>query len=75
MSRRQRDDLDRRNVLVQKTANGAGFLTEFSRLIDAAKLHIAGIPAQLVEFAIESEAAAAEAYAAPAEMWARNAAE
>ena len=72
--RRQRDDLDRRNVLVQKTANGATFLTEFSRLIDAAKLHIAGIPASLIEFAVEAEAeASADAYAPAAEMWARAA--
>src|SRR5271163_4341476 len=52
--RRQRDDLDRRNVLVQRTSNGAEFLTEFSSLIDQAKGHVATLPARSVEFAIES---------------------
>jgi DNA-binding MarR family transcriptional regulator len=73
--RRQRDDLDRRNVLVQKTSSGAGFLTEFSSLIDTAKIHVETIPAQMLEFKIESEAAITETYAPAAEMWARDAAE
>jgi DNA-binding MarR family transcriptional regulator len=74
--RRQRDELDHRNVLVQKTAGGASFLTEFSRLIDAAKEHIAAIPAQVLEFAVEAEpVAASNAIAPAAEMWARTAAE
>ena len=74
--RRQRDDLDRRNVLVQKTANGAGFLTEFSQLIDQAKIHVESIPAQIVEFAVETDIApASDSYAPPAEIWAHSAAE
>jgi DNA-binding MarR family transcriptional regulator len=75
--RRQRDDLDRRNVLVQKTSNGAGFLTEFSRLIDEAKIHVVSVPAQIVTFTIESENAATsiDSFATPTEMWARAAAE
>jgi DNA-binding MarR family transcriptional regulator len=52
--RRERDDLDRRNVLVQRTAPGAEFLTAFSQLIDAAKAHAATLPARLIEFVIET---------------------
>lgn len=52
--RRQRDDLDRRNVLVQRTTNGAQFLTAFAGLIDEARAHIAGMPARTIEFAVES---------------------
>lgn len=74
--RRQRDDLDRRNVLVQKTSDGAGFLTEFSRLIDEAKIHIESVPARVVEFTVEAETTpASDAYAPPAEVWAHTAAE
>jgi len=68
--RRQRDDLDRRNVLVQKTESGATFLTEFSRLIDEAKTHIAAIPAQLIEFTVDHASPGTADYAAPAEVWA-----
>ena len=73
--RRQRDDLDRRNVLVQKTASGGTFLTEFSALIDTASVHVASIPAQTIEFTVETDAPASESYAPAAEMWARDAAE
>src|SRR5580658_1849751 len=52
--RRQRDDLDRRNVLVQRTGDGAQFLTAFGRLIDDARGHVASLPARLIEFAVES---------------------
>src|SRR6185437_5036988 len=51
---RQRDELDRRNVLVQRTQNGANFLTEFSRLIDEAKDFVATLPSRVVEFAVEA---------------------
>lgn len=51
--RRERDDLDRRNVLVQRTATGGEFLTAFSTLIDLAKEHIAAIPPRMIEFATE----------------------
>ena len=74
--RRQRDDLDRRNVLVQKTADGAGFLTEFSRLIDEAKIHVESVPARIVEFTIDVEiASSADAYAPSDEAWAHTTAE
>lgn len=73
--RRQRDDLDRRNVLVQKTADGAAFLTEFSGLIDTAQQHIATIPAQTIDFAVEAEPAPAQSYAQPQAVWVGDAAE
>ena len=74
--RRQRDDLDRRNVLVQKTANGAGFLTEFSHLIDGAKIHVESILPQIIEFTVETDiTTASDSYAPPAEVWAQTAAE
>ena len=69
--RRERDDLDRRNVLVQRTATGGVFLTAFSGMIDQAKDHVASIPARMIEFATE-------AVQAPEEMpraWAVEAAE
>lgn len=47
--RRQRDDMDRRNVLVQRTDEGSVFLNEFSGMIDAAITHVAALPAQKVE--------------------------
>jgi DNA-binding MarR family transcriptional regulator len=69
--RRQRDDMDRRNVLVQKTDSGATFLTEFARLIDEAKTHIASVPAQMIEFIVDRDSANASDYVAPAaEVWA-----
>src|ERR1700722_17795828 len=41
--RRARDDLDRRNVLVQRTPNGAQFLTAFGALIDEARAQVAAL--------------------------------
>jgi len=55
---RQRDDLDRRNVLVQRTSGGARFLTDFSALIDEAKTYVSGLPARTIEFAVEQQPAA-----------------
>lgn len=51
---RQRDDLDRRNVLVQRTQSGAKFLTEFAGLIDEAKDFCSTIPARTIDFAVEA---------------------
>lgn len=55
---RQRDDLDRRNVLVQRTQSGARFLTDFGHLIDEAKTFVAGLPARMIEFAVDLPAMA-----------------
>jgi DNA-binding MarR family transcriptional regulator len=57
--RRQRDDLDRRNVLVQRTTNGAQFLTAFSQLVDEAKTFVSSLPSRAVEFGVESATPAA----------------
>src|SRR5580700_311849 len=65
--RRQRDDLDRRNVLVQQTGSGAGFLTEFCAMIDTARTHIAALPGRVIEFAVDSTSAS---YGAPDRQWA-----
>ncbi len=76
--RRARDDLDRRNVLVQRTGSGGEFLTEFSRLIDEAKTHVSTLPSRMIEFAIEapvSAPASAPGYMAPKAEWAIEAAE
>jgi len=76
--RRQRDDLDHRNVLLQKTADGAGCLTDCSRLIDTAKEYVAKIPAQLIDFAVEAEpqpVASPTVVAPMTSMWAHPAAE
>ena len=71
--RRQRDDLDRRNVLVQQTESGASFLTEFSSLVDTAKVHVATLPAKTIEFTVDQAAPAS--YDAPHQEWAIEAAE
>jgi DNA-binding MarR family transcriptional regulator len=42
--RRQRDDFDRRNVLVQRTGTGAGFLAAYAKMIQAAEAHVATLP-------------------------------
>ncbi len=72
--RRQRDDLDRRNVLVQRTSNGAQFLTAFASLVDEARTHIAATPARLIEFAVEVTTPAS-GYDIPEGEWAIEAAE
>jgi DNA-binding MarR family transcriptional regulator len=67
--RRERDELDHRNVLVQKTATGAGFLTEFSRLIDEAKAHVATIPALVIDFGVEADPIPAPSVTPAPDMW------
>ncbi len=78
--RRQRDDLDRRNVLVQKTTDGAVFLTEFSGLIDTARQHASALPPEVIDFVVEPEAPAvteniSSSVDMPAVAWAAAAAE
>jgi DNA-binding MarR family transcriptional regulator len=66
--RRERDDLDRRNVLVQRTPEGGVFLTNFSKMIMDAQTHSAAIPDhQALDFAFESLSAAAAAMGSPTE--------
>lgn len=53
--RRERDDLDRRNVLVQRTQAGAKFLVDFASLINTAEAHVATISdQQTLDFALEA---------------------
>lgn len=52
--RRQRDDLDRRNVLVQRTEEGGKFLAAFAGMIEAAKIHVDAIEPRSVDFVTES---------------------
>jgi len=60
--RRERDDLDRRNVLVQRTPEGAAFLLNFSTMIADAEKAIAGIAdEQALGFALEAVSAAVAA--------------
>jgi len=72
--RRQRDDLDRRNVLVQRTSSGATFLKEFSALIGVAKDYVATLPARTIEFVVEPANPAAT-YENGSQEWAIEAAE
>lgn len=69
--RRERDDLDRRNVLVQRTARGAEFLTMFASMIADAAQQVAGMPVREVNFAVE-QAATPAGQTAP--VWAEVAA-
>jgi len=52
--RRERDDLDRRNVIVQRTPDGGRYLLDYAALIEEAQKHIKTIPdtAQL-DFALQ----------------------
>ena len=53
--RRERDDLDRRNVLVQQTVDGGVFLTSFADMITAAANEVQAIPAEkALSFALKA---------------------
>ncbi|MDD3030382.1 MAG: MarR family transcriptional regulator [Alphaproteobacteria bacterium] len=75
--RRQRDELDHRNVLVQKTSGGAQFLTAFSQLVDDSLVHVASIPAQIVDFAVAPDPVpvAAPVLSPTSTLWAHEPAE
>ncbi|MCL2470093.1 MAG: MarR family transcriptional regulator [Alphaproteobacteria bacterium] len=50
--RRERDDLDRRNVIVQRTQEGGRYLLDYATLIEEAHQHIKTIPeTQQLDFA------------------------
>lgn len=64
--RRERDELDRRNVLVRRTPEGSLFLVEYSNLIVNAEHHVSAIaPEQKLAFALDSMTATAAALGAP----------
>ncbi len=71
---RQRDELDRRNVLVQRTQSGARFLTDFSHLVDEAKDYVSTLTPRTIEFVVEAPVTAPADYVEQAD-WASAAAE
>jgi len=53
--RRERDELDRRNVLVQRTPSGAKFLVDFAAMIHTAEEYVTTISDQTpLDFALEA---------------------
>lgn len=64
--RRERDDLDRRNVLVQRTPAGAVYLKSFAGMIATAQQHLATVPAKILDFPVPAETAATPQPTAPA---------
>lgn len=62
--RRERDDLDRRNVLVQRTPVGASFLVDFAGIINAAEAQVATISNDKpLDFAVDALSATAASMA------------
>lgn len=70
--RRERDELDRRNVLVQRTPEGASFLTDFAGMIAVAAQKIATMPDSALDFAADSSSQST--FAMPSSGWAEVAA-
>ena len=66
--RRERDELDRRNVLVQQTSTGAAFLKEFSELVRLAIEDVAAQPARELVFAL-APVNSASTYTEISEPW------
>lgn len=76
--RRERDEMDRRNVLVRPTPDGANFLLAFSEMIRSAEGRVAQISdQQTLDFALEAMTATAASLGAstapsadaPAQTW------
>lgn len=67
--RRQRDELDRRNVLVQRTGSGGVFLTEFSTMIVAAQDYVATLPMREINFELEGEDSTTTSTITPDQVW------
>lgn len=55
--RRQRDEVDRRNVLVQRTGSGAAFLNNYATLIANSVEHVALLPVRDFNLLVEEETA------------------
>lgn len=58
--RRERDDLDRRNVLVRRTTNGGGFLKAFAAMIVDAQAVVGAVPDHDLDFGIDTTAVTSE---------------
>lgn len=67
--RRQRDDLDRRNVLVQRTAVGGAFLAAFATMVCDADAHVATLAARPLNFAVEAALASLATVGAAESAW------
>lgn len=67
--RRERDDLDRRNVLVQRTATGGAFLAAFATMICDADNFVATLAARPLNFVAESAMASLAAVGAVESAW------
>jgi DNA-binding MarR family transcriptional regulator len=52
--RRERDDIDHRNVFVRQTALGSAFLANMGSLIARAALEVAALPAKDLDFVLET---------------------
>ena len=50
---RKRDDMDRRNVLVQRTPEGVTFLSAFAQMIEQARTEVALLPLRSLEIIAE----------------------
>lgn len=66
--RRQRDEADRRNVLVQRTVAGVCFLTGFAKMIAAAQDHVATLPLRDIHFDVPMPETTALEAAEPMEI-------
>lgn len=69
--RRKRDDIDRRNVIIQRTVKGSVFLIEFATLIKEAQEHLAQakpLPA-IGDFEAAEPDFADIGYAPPSGVW------
>ncbi|MDD5586474.1 MAG: MarR family transcriptional regulator [Alphaproteobacteria bacterium] len=72
--RRERDELDRRNVLVQRTGTGAVFLKGFAALIVEANAIVESMPMREIDFGVEAETASTPSAGASEAVWAEAAA-
>ena len=69
--RRKRDEVDRRNVIVQRTVKGSVFLAEFAEMINAAQLHLMQAPhiTALGDFEVPESDFESDNEAAPPAGW------
>ncbi len=73
--RRERDEMDRRNVLVQRATAGAAFLKSFAALIVEAQAIVSALPSKEVDFGVDATAPAMSQQDSMAEpAWAEAAA-
>jgi DNA-binding MarR family transcriptional regulator len=71
--RRERDELDRRNVLVQRTMTGSVFLKSFAAMIVEANAIVSALPAREIDFGV-GETSSASQVSSSESTWAEAAA-